>query len=45
MLNTVTQQIGWKAVSKTGVVTAGGAKAVKAGIGIWMREAMPQTRQ
>ena len=34
MLNTVTQQIGWKAVSKTGVVTAGGAKAVKAGIGI-----------
>ncbi|MFC1719243.1 gamma-glutamyltransferase, partial [Candidatus Poribacteria bacterium] len=28
------QQIGWKAVSKTGVVAAGGAKAVAAGIEI-----------
>ena len=28
------QQIGWKAVSKTGVVAAGGAKAVEAGIEI-----------
>ena len=34
MLDTDTQQIGWKAISKTGVVAAGGAKAVKAGIGI-----------
>ena len=29
-----TQEIGWKAVSKTGVVAAGGAKAVAAGIEI-----------
>ncbi len=29
-----TQQIGWKAVSKTGIVAAGGAKAVAAGIEI-----------
>ncbi len=29
-----TQEIGWKAVSKTGVVAAGGAKAVEAGIEI-----------
>ena len=34
MLGTDTQQISWKAVSKTGVVAAGGAKAVKAGIEI-----------
>ena len=32
MLNT--QEIGWNAVSKTGVVAAGGAKAVAAGIEI-----------
>ena len=29
-----TQEIGWKAVSQTGVVAAGGAKAVAAGIEI-----------
>ena len=34
MLDTDTQQIGWKAISKTGVVAAGGAKAVEAGIEI-----------
>jgi gamma-glutamyltranspeptidase/glutathione hydrolase len=34
MLDTDTQQIGWKATSKTGVVAAGGAKAVKVGIEI-----------
>ena len=34
MLDTETQPIGWKATSKTGVVAAGGAKAVKVGIEI-----------
>jgi len=34
MLDTDTQKIGWKATSKTGVVAAGGAKAVKVGIEI-----------
>ena len=34
MSDTSAQQIGWKAVSKTGVVSAGGAEAVKAGIEI-----------
>jgi gamma-glutamyltranspeptidase/glutathione hydrolase len=34
MQDTNTQKIGWKAVSKTGVVAAGGARAVAAGIGI-----------
>jgi len=34
MQDTNTQKIGWKAVSKTGVVAAGGAKAVEAGIEI-----------
>ena len=34
MPETDTQQIGWNAVSKTGVVAAGGAKAVAAGIEI-----------
>ena len=34
MQGTNTQEIGWKAVSKTGVVAAGGAKAVAAGIKI-----------
>ena len=37
-----TQEIGWKAVSKTGVVAAGGAKAVAAGIEFWKRVEMPQ---
>jgi len=34
MQDAIVQQIGWKAVSKTGVVAAGGAKAVAAGIEI-----------
>ncbi len=34
MSDTSAQQIGWKAVSKTGIVAAGGAEAVKAGIEI-----------
>ncbi len=34
MQDTNDQQVGWKAVSKTGVVAAGGAKAVEAGIEI-----------
>lgn len=34
MSDTSAQQIGWKTVSKTGIVAAGGAEAVKAGIEI-----------
>ncbi len=34
MLDTGTKKIGWKTTSKTGVVAAGSAKAVKAGIEI-----------
>jgi gamma-glutamyltranspeptidase len=34
MQDTNVQEIGWKAVSRTGAVAAGGAKAVEAGIKI-----------